>query len=98
MSNDAKYWAYRLLFVGILCVDTLILFSMAGQAMLPEGSVVPWAIAFFVSIIASIPLGFKYHLARSRRWGNSQRDMRQLEVEALAATAKKPKTKPRIHS
>jgi hypothetical protein len=91
MSNDAKYWAYRLVFAGILCVDTLLLFSMAGQAMIPDGNVVPWAVAFFICTIASIPLGFKFHLAKERRWRDSQRDMRQLEVEALAATAKKLK-------
>jgi hypothetical protein len=88
MSNDARFWAFRLLFVGILCLDAFLFTSMVTQALKPDGNVVPWAIAISVSFIVSIPLGFMFHLARERRWEDSQRDMRQLEVEALAATAK----------
>ena len=87
MSNDARFWAFRLLFVGILCLDGYLFTSMVTQALKPDGNVVPWVIAIVLSFIVSIPLGFMFHLARERRWQDVQRDQQQIAVETLAAIA-----------
>ncbi|HJQ09023.1 MAG TPA: hypothetical protein VJ836_06095 [Candidatus Saccharimonadales bacterium] len=86
MSNDAKFWVWRIVMAALLFINFGFLSKAVGEAMKPDGHVIVWALIFFVSIAASIYVGFLYMAAKNKRWQSAYTPYP--EVEALEAHAK----------
>jgi len=86
MSNDAKLWAWRIALIVALVIDFSLLAQLAA-AFGPNGHLVRRATVFFIAVFGSLPIGFKYHMAKQKRWGAP--DFHAPDVETLNSYVKR---------
>jgi long-subunit fatty acid transport protein len=96
MSNDAKFWAWRLAAIATIVIEFGLLMRVLAEAINPHGHIVLWAVLFFVVALASIPLSLVYTVAKRDRWGSayeSHPDLEALNAYAKQQAAEKAKAK-----
>jgi|EndMetStandDraft_3_1072993.scaffolds.fasta_scaffold707836_2 hypothetical protein len=87
MSNDARFWLIRILLFTAIGIDSWFMTKMGASAFGNGKHTTFWAIAFFVSMILTLPLGFLAFQAKKQRWEKAK-PMDRVEVETLANYAK----------
>lgn len=87
MSNDARFWLIRVLLFAAIGVDSWLMTKMVVSASGDGKHTTFWIIAFFISVILTLPLGLLAFQAKKQRWEKAK-PMDRVEVETLANYAK----------
>lgn len=87
MSNDTKFWAYRVALFAAIGIDSWLMTRMSASAFGNGKHTSLWATAFFVSILLTLPLGMLAFRSKKERWEKAK-PMDRVEVETLANYAK----------
>jgi hypothetical protein len=94
MSNDAKFWMWRIVIVIDVIVGMYILGKIRERGMAGGEGIIPWIVALFVLFVISIPLGFMHALTKRRRWESTVSPFEDLEpLNAYAKLQAEDKTK-----
>ncbi|HEU4914328.1 MAG TPA: hypothetical protein VFT16_02885 [Candidatus Saccharimonadales bacterium] len=87
MSNDTRFWLYRLSLFAAIAFDLWLMNKMVTSTSGGGHRTSLWATLFFMAILLTMPLALLAYKAKRERWEKAK-PMDRIEVETISNYAK----------